>query len=87
MTAIAFDAEMQERIRLHREARAAGGWATLEEPRGLASALITASSSAVVVVDCLAVWIANLMWEAGMAETEHDDPARAMSTGDSVLRG
>ncbi len=83
-TGVALDAEMEGRIRLHQEARAAGGWTTNEEPRRLAAALTAAPPEATVVVDCLAVWIANLMWEAGMAETEAEDPARAVSTLDET---
>lgn len=74
-TSVALDAEMTERIKLHREARAAGGWTTLEEPEELASALMAAPADAVVVVDCLAVWIGNLMWASGLNE-----PGREVST-------
>ena len=79
-TSVALDAEMTERIRLHQEARAAGGWTTIEETVDLAGALASAPADAVVVVDCLAVWIGNLMWEAGMADSEKRDPAAAVST-------
>lgn len=65
-TSLALDDEMAARIRRHQEARAAAGWSTLEEPVDLASALASAPEGAVVVVDCLAVWTGNLMWEAGL---------------------
>jgi adenosylcobinamide kinase / adenosylcobinamide-phosphate guanylyltransferase len=76
-TSVATDAEMAERIRRHRDARAAGGWTTLEESRDLAGALAAAQGDAVVVVDCLAVWIGNLMWETGMAEPVPGEDAGA----------
>jgi adenosylcobinamide kinase / adenosylcobinamide-phosphate guanylyltransferase len=79
-TSAAVDAEMTERIRRHQEARAAGGWTTIEETVDLAGALASAPADAVVVVDCLAVWIGNLMWEAGMAGSTMRDPAVAVST-------
>jgi adenosylcobinamide kinase/adenosylcobinamide-phosphate guanylyltransferase len=84
-TGVALDAEMAARIERHQEARATGGWSTLEEPYDLAATLALAPAAAVVVVDCLAVWIGNLMWQAGMmdAETENcetDDSGRADST-------
>lgn len=63
-TGVALDAEMAERIRQHQAARAARGWSTLEEPYDLAGALAAAPGEAVVVVDCLAVWMGNVMWEA-----------------------
>lgn len=64
-TSIALDAEMVARIDRHQQARIAGGWDTLEEPYDLAAALAAVPADAVVVVDCLAVWMGNLMWEAG----------------------
>ncbi len=69
-TNIAADDEMAARVAQHQEARAAGGWRTLEEPREVAAALRSAPADAVVVVDCLAVWVGNLMWEAGMRHAE-----------------
>lgn len=65
-TSVAVDDEMTERIRSHQVARAAGGWSTLEEPEDLAAALEAAPAGAVVLVDCLAVWMGNLMWRSGM---------------------
>lgn len=59
------DAEMDERIRLHREARGGRGWQTIEEPLDLAAAFDQARGAAVVLVDCLTLWINNVMYEAG----------------------
>jgi adenosylcobinamide kinase / adenosylcobinamide-phosphate guanylyltransferase len=79
-TSVVIDTEMTERVRLHREARAAGGWSTIEEPLDLAGALTLAPAGAAVLVDCLAVWIGNLMWHAGMGESAGRDAATAVST-------
>jgi adenosylcobinamide kinase/adenosylcobinamide-phosphate guanylyltransferase len=60
-TAEAGDAEMAERIRRHR-ARRGAGWATLEVPIELAPALETAAlDGSAVLVDCLTLWLSNLM--------------------------
>jgi adenosyl cobinamide kinase/adenosyl cobinamide phosphate guanylyltransferase len=59
-TGEARDAEMAERIRLHRAERPAE-WATVEEPLELESALSRAPAGDVVVVDCLSLWVANLI--------------------------
>jgi adenosylcobinamide kinase/adenosylcobinamide-phosphate guanylyltransferase len=67
-TGLALDDEMAERIARHQQARAAAGWSTLEETVDLASALALAPDGAVVIVDCLAVWTGNLMWEAGLID-------------------
>ena len=55
------DEEMKERIRLHRERRGAR-WTTVEEPLEVAAALARLSGpDTVAVVDCLTLWVSNLM--------------------------
>jgi adenosyl cobinamide kinase/adenosyl cobinamide phosphate guanylyltransferase len=61
-TAEAGDEEMAERIRLHREARPAE-WKTVEEPLELASAIERADADAAVIVDCISLWVANVLDE------------------------
>ena len=57
------DGEMRQRIRKHQEARAASHWDTIEEPMRLDSALLSAGNYDVVLVDCLTLWINNLMYQ------------------------
>ena len=57
------DEEMAKRIAAHRAARPRE-WTTIEEPLDLIGALRRAPSGACVVVDCLTLWVANLL-EAG----------------------
>lgn len=60
-TGQAFDDEMAERIRLHRDRRGPH-WDTMEEPLELAAALDRVLDPArPVLVDCLTLWISNLM--------------------------
>lgn len=59
------DDEMRERIRKHRQARTAEQWDTIEEPLHLEQALSDAKSYDVVLVDCLTLWVSNLMFEPG----------------------
>ena len=60
-TARAGDADMAERIERHRAERPRH-WGTLEEPYELVPRLRDACAAAdAVVVDCLTVWVANLM--------------------------
>jgi adenosyl cobinamide kinase/adenosyl cobinamide phosphate guanylyltransferase len=69
-TAEARDAEMAERIRLHREARPAA-WRTIEAPIDLLGAVRSASPGDFLIVDCLTLWVANLLEQgAGAAEVE-----------------
>ncbi|HEY9537121.1 MAG TPA: bifunctional adenosylcobinamide kinase/adenosylcobinamide-phosphate guanylyltransferase [Kiloniellaceae bacterium] len=60
-TAAAGDAEMAERIALHRQRRG-GRWRTHEEPLALAEALGKAAEpGAAVLVDCLTLWLSNVL--------------------------
>ena len=60
-TAQAFDAEMTDRIAHHR-ARRGQVWQTLEEPLDLPGALDRlAGQDRPVLVDCLTLWVSNLL--------------------------
>jgi adenosylcobinamide kinase/adenosylcobinamide-phosphate guanylyltransferase len=60
-TAEPLDPDMAARIAAHRAARPPG-WATVEAPLALAEALADLEGKAdVVVVDCLNLWVANLL--------------------------
>jgi adenosyl cobinamide kinase/adenosyl cobinamide phosphate guanylyltransferase len=59
-TAQARDVEMAERIARHRSERPEA-WETVEEPVALEAALLAAAPESVVVIDCLSLWIANLV--------------------------
>ena len=67
-TAEALDAEMSERIGAHR-ARRGPQWRTVEAPRDLVGAL-SACDAAPVLIDCLTLWLSNLMLAASDIETE-----------------
>ncbi len=58
------DEEMQERIRLHQEARDPGKWQTREEILQLEKTLEENQTSTTVLIDCLTLWINNLMYDA-----------------------
>ncbi len=58
-TAEAFDDEMRERIAEH-QARREIGWRTVEAPVDLPDALVRHGSMP-VLVDCLTLWLTNLM--------------------------
>ncbi|GGA79425.1 adenosylcobinamide kinase/adenosylcobinamide phosphate guanyltransferase [Nitratireductor aestuarii] len=59
-TAQALDGEMQERIAEHR-ARRDDGWETLDVPFELAGALSSVETGRPVLIDCLTLWLTNVM--------------------------
>lgn len=71
------DGEMAERIAHHR-ARRPAHWDCVEEPLALASALRTsARPDRVLLVDCLTLWLSNLLGDA--------DPGRFIAERDALL--
>ncbi|MBS3779787.1 MAG: bifunctional adenosylcobinamide kinase/adenosylcobinamide-phosphate guanylyltransferase [Desulfovermiculus sp.] len=62
-TCQAFDPEMQDRIAKHRSERGPG-WTTLEEPLNIPVLLErTSCSSSLILLDCLTLWVSNLLME------------------------
>ncbi|MFT3972778.1 MAG: bifunctional adenosylcobinamide kinase/adenosylcobinamide-phosphate guanylyltransferase [Amaricoccus sp.] len=68
-TAQAFDDEMVERIAVHRAGRAAG-WETDEVPLALAEALSALPPGCPVLVDCLTLWLSNVLLAGHDPEAE-----------------
>jgi len=72
-TAEAGDADMEARIAAHRESRPAA-WDTIEEPLDLVGALEpVANRYDTVLLDCLTLWISNLLLRDGEDEAGHAD--------------
>lgn len=69
-TAEARDGEMAERIARHRAERGTG-WQTAEAPLAVTAALAGAAAD-VVLLDCLTLWLSNLMLAGRDAEAETD---------------
>lgn len=66
-TAQAFDDEMAERIAHHR-ARRDGRWRTIDAPLDLTETLAVMPEGAPVLIDCLTLWLSNLMLADGDVE-------------------
>ncbi|MHB8174725.1 MAG: bifunctional adenosylcobinamide kinase/adenosylcobinamide-phosphate guanylyltransferase, partial [Nitrospirota bacterium] len=83
-TAQARDPEMAERIRRHREARGTI-WESVEEPENIAEA-VSAIGGGTVIIDCLTLWLSNLMEKRGSdgfeetASSEADSLAGALKS-------
>ena len=97
-TAEALDDEMHERIAHHRANRSAD-FATIEEPLAIGAALSELASSAdIVVIDCLTLWISNLLMAGrddgailsearGLAAAMADAPFASIVVTDEVGAG
>jgi adenosylcobinamide kinase / adenosylcobinamide-phosphate guanylyltransferase len=71
------DAEMAARIGAHR-ARRGAGWSTVEVPLDLAAAL-TSHGTTPVLVECLTLWLSNLMMADAQLEQEFDCLVQALA--------
>ena len=70
------DTEMAQRIASHR-ARRGASWHTIEAPRDLAGSL-QAAGAAPVLVDCLTLWLSNLMLAGADIDAEMERLDRAL---------
>ncbi len=61
-TARVLDGEMEQRVAAHRKSRG-GEWTTIEEPVDLVSRLEGQRAPSVVLIDCLTLWLSNLIEE------------------------
>jgi len=73
-TAEAHDDEMAARIEAHR-ARRGAGWTTREAPLDLVGALAASDGRSPRLVDCLTLWLSNLMF----AERDWEAEGRALA--------
>lgn len=68
-TGWAGDAEMAERIARH-QAERGKEWDTVETRTQLAKALQSVSNHDAVLIDCLTLWVSNLMFEENLADSD-----------------
>ena len=76
---------MADRIRRHRAERGPG-WTTIEEPLALSAALSDAPGTP-ALVDCLTLWVSNLLHAGRDIPTETENLGRALAgrNGPTVL--
>ena len=82
-TAEPFDDDLWARIAAHRDARPA--WPTIEEPLDLAAAVRGAPDGALLIVDCLTVWLGNVL-HAGTTGSEIDVDTATTELVDALTR-
>jgi adenosylcobinamide kinase/adenosylcobinamide-phosphate guanylyltransferase len=78
-TAEALDGEMRDRIALHRTERGESWW-LVEEPLELAAAIrANAAEGVTLLVDCLTLWLSNLMHHERDVEAETESLIEALA--------
>jgi len=85
-TAEAFDDEMAQRIAEHK-ARRDRRWQTVEAPRDIVEALVAVPLGASILIDCVTLWLSNLLLAEADIEQEMKrlDAALAQSRRATVL--
>ena len=77
-TAEAIDPEMKDRIERHRRDRGPD-WETCEEPLRVSKAIEEMSESFdVLVLDCLTIWLSNVMWAGTDVDMEIENLVRTI---------
>ena len=83
-TAEPFDVEMTARIAAHRATRGPA-WRTVEAPLQVGHAIASAPAQSCVVLDCLTIWLSNLMLEEADLDKELRELEHAAKTFDGDL--
>ena len=78
------DKDMDKRIERHQNDRQGKGWKTIEEEIDLVGRILE-NSGATILVDCLTLWINNLMWGAEQEGREISEDAMIEKAEDLVL--
>ncbi|HEV2727368.1 MAG TPA: bifunctional adenosylcobinamide kinase/adenosylcobinamide-phosphate guanylyltransferase [Solirubrobacterales bacterium] len=84
-TAEALDAEMEERVARHQTERDPA-WTTVEEPLHPERALAELPSEACAILDCLSLWVANLV-QRDVSEEEIVRRSREAAAGAAARPG
>ena len=76
------DDEMAERIRRHQREREASRWHTIEETTNLPALIRENDRFRVILVDCLTLWVNNLMYAAEQAGRQLSEDEFSLLCGD-----
>lgn len=75
------DSEMDERIRRHKQDRANGKWKTIEEELDLSGVIDRLPNGSICLVDCLTLWVNNLMYQAEKTGEEFSEDEMQVQVG------
>ena len=75
-TAQALDDDMRDRIDKHKAERP--GWSTIEEPLDLCSAIKKCPDQSFVIIDCLTLWVSNMLLASNTEASMRTASTRAL---------
>jgi adenosylcobinamide kinase/adenosylcobinamide-phosphate guanylyltransferase len=78
------DDEMRRRVEQHRAARRGRGWETIEEPLDLPAAIGRCAEHGVLLIDCVTLWINNLLYAAEHSGRSLDEAAVVRHCGEAL---
>jgi adenosylcobinamide kinase / adenosylcobinamide-phosphate guanylyltransferase len=67
------DAEMSLRIDRHRQERQGRGWRSIEEETDIAGRIEAIEESGPILIDCLTLWLNNLLYRAELEQASFDE--------------
>lgn len=78
-TAQNIDAEMDNKIKLHKQERD-NSWQTVEETTDIVSILNSAKQNEVIMIDCISMWLSNLLCNEKDIETYSNDLIKSLQS-------
>ena len=75
------DPEMAERVRCHQKEREGRNWQTVEEPLAPAQVLAGCEPGTTVLLDCLTLWVSNVMHDHELSKKNMDDDVISLLAG------
>ena len=79
------DEEMELRIKNHQQARVNKGWQSVEEPYAPAEIIAEAAAGTTILLDCLTLWISNLLFAAEKSGVELSEERVALLAEELVI--
>lgn len=79
------DAEMYLRISRHRDEREGRGWQSIEEEINIADQIENIENPGSILIDCLTLWINNLLYRAELCQETFDEKNVALACNTLIL--
>lgn len=84
VTAQVYDEEMAQRVALHQHDRS-DAWATLEAPIDLCAAINSLKSTDIAVIDCMTLWLTNILLAEQDLASEIDQLLVALKASPAMI--